>query len=107
MSSPDALFKATLNRLAARLNKVLADAAENAAEISQALPDRLNKEWDIFHEEVIKEAERIDDELESQEGMNAKETVEQNETNQAQIQIKVDHLRAKVKNLNHHFESRS
>ena len=59
MGSPDALIRATVNRLGARLGHGLADAAELAV-LAQDAPERLRQEWDLFQEEVQAEAERLE-----------------------------------------------
>ena len=60
MGSPDALIRATVNRLSARLGHGLADAAAELAVLAQDAPERLRQEWDLFQEEVQAEAERIE-----------------------------------------------
>lgn len=60
MPSPDALFRATMHRLAARLGHGLAEAAAEVAVIAQDAPERLRREWDLFQEEVKAEAERLE-----------------------------------------------
>ena len=60
MGSPDALIRATVNRLSARLGHGLADAAAELAVLAQDAPERLRKEWDLFQEEVQAEAERLE-----------------------------------------------
>lgn len=60
MGSPDALIRATVNRLSARLGHGLADAAAELAVLAQDAPDRLRQEWDLFQEEVQAEVERIE-----------------------------------------------
>ena len=56
MGSPDALIRATVNRLGARLGHGLADAAAELAVLAQDAPERLRQEWDLFQEEVQAEA---------------------------------------------------
>jgi uncharacterized protein YceH (UPF0502 family) len=60
MPSPDALIRATMHRLAARLGHGLAEAAAEVAVIAQDAPERLRREWDLFQDEVRAEAERLD-----------------------------------------------
>ena len=60
MGSPDALIRATVNRLSARLGHGLADAAAELAVLAQDAPERLRQEWDLFQEEVQAEAERLE-----------------------------------------------
>ena len=60
MGSPDALIRATVNRLGARLGHGLADAAAELAMLAQDAPERLRQEWDLFQEEVQAEADRLE-----------------------------------------------
>ena len=60
MGSPDALIRATVNRLGARLGHGLADAAAELAVLAHDVPERLRQEWDLFQEEVQAEADRLE-----------------------------------------------
>ena len=101
MSSPDSLLRATLNRLAARLGHGLADAAAGLALLAQDAPERFSKEWDLFQQEVIAEADRLE-----QESGEASETTATSSpvSNQDQVQDQIDRLRAKVADLNRQVE---
>ena len=101
MSSPDSLLRATLNRLAARLGHGLADAAAGLALLAQDAPERFSKEWDLFQQEVIAEADRL--EQESDEVSETKATSSP-VSNQEKAQDQIDRLRAKVADLNRQVE---
>ncbi len=101
MSSPDSLLRATLNRLAARLSHGLADAAVGLAALAQDAPERLSNEWDLFQQEVIAEADRLEQEF-AQPGDANTSSTQASEQDQAQAQI--DRLRAKVADLNRKVE---
>ncbi|KZR80223.1 hypothetical protein PMIT1342_02170 [Prochlorococcus marinus str. MIT 1342] len=101
MSSPDSLLRATLNRLAARLGHGLADAAAGLAVLAKDAPERISKEWDLFQQEVIAEADRL--EQESDEVSETKATSSP-VSNQEQAQDQIDRLRAKVADLNRQVE---
>ena len=60
MGSPDALIRATVNRLGARLGHGLADAAAELAVLALDAPERLRQVWDLLLEEVQAEAERLE-----------------------------------------------
>ncbi|WP_036911039.1 MULTISPECIES: hypothetical protein [unclassified Prochlorococcus] len=101
MSSPDSLLRATLNRLAARLGHGLADAAAGLALLAQDAPERVGKEWDLFQQEVIAEADRLEHESgEVGETKAASSPV----PNEDQAQDQIDRLRAKVADLNRQVE---
>jgi uncharacterized protein YceH (UPF0502 family) len=100
MSSSDSLLRATLNRLAARLSHGLAEAAVGLAALAQDAPERLSNEWDLFQQEVIAEADRLEQEIDQAEEVKASSSVQASESAQAQI----DRLRAKVADLNRKVE---
>ena len=60
MGSSEALIRATVNRISARLGHGFADAAAELAVLAQDAPQRLRQEWDLFQDEVRAEAERIE-----------------------------------------------
>ena len=101
MSSPDSLLRATLNRLGARLGHGLADAAAGLALLAQDAPERFSKEWDLFQQEVIAEADRLE-----QESGKVSETKATSSpvSNHDQAQDQIDRLRAKVASLKRQVE---
>ncbi|MEB3334021.1 MAG: hypothetical protein VKP70_03455 [Cyanobacteriota bacterium] len=60
MSTPQSLLQATLNRLSARLGSQLAGGVADLALLAQEAPQRLQREWTLFWEEVEMEAERLE-----------------------------------------------
>ena len=90
-----------MNRLAARLGHGLADAAAGLALLAQDAPERFSKEWDLFQQEVIAEADRL--EQESGEVSETKATSSP-VSHQDQAQDQIDRLRAKVADLNRQVE---
>ena len=60
MGSSEALIRATVTRISARLGHGFADAAAELAVLAQDTPQRLRQEWDLFQDEVRAEAERIE-----------------------------------------------
>jgi uncharacterized protein YceH (UPF0502 family) len=93
MSTPQSLFQATINRLGARLGSQLADRAADFAVFAQDAPQRLQREWSLFWEEVEMEAQRIDHGDSS--------TAESREAAHTQTdpQDQIDALRARVATL--------
>ena len=112
MASPDALLKATVSRLAARLGHGLAEAAAEMAVLAQDAPERLKREWDLFQEEVQAEAERLErDGGEEQEAspspastVAAVDAPSQSSGAVETPQQQIDRLRAKVADLSTRME---
>ena len=99
MPSPDALMKATVSRLTARLGHGLAEAAAEVAVLAQDAPERIRREWDLFQEEVQAEAERLE-----RDGQGPQESVTPPPAESGNSQDQIDRLRAKVADLNTRME---
>ena len=101
MTPPDALLRATFNRLVARVGEGMADAAAGVAVAVQDAPERIRQEWDLFQEEVKAEAERLQNE-------NTPSTPQspQSETDSSEdsLQDRIDRLRARVADLDNRLE---
>ena len=102
MTSSDAFLKATLKRLARRLEKGASDLTESVEVLMNDAPERLRKELQLFYEEVIEEAEL----LEKQSSTNNAAPAGINENMDFDSPQKtLDRLRAKVANLNSKIET--
>ena len=105
MTSRDALLRAAMHRVLARMGHGMADAAAGLAVIVQDAPDRVRQEWDLFQEEVKAEAERLDREGAGR-GVNA-ESSPASSVEEESLQTKIDQLRARVAELGLRIEERS
>lgn len=99
MSSTDAYLKATLNRLTARLEQGIADAAASLAVLAQDAPSKLQQEWELFQQEVRAEADRLEQKAAGEEQGLSDQTSEM-----AKAQDQIDQLRAKVAVLSRQVE---
>ena len=103
MSSTDKLLKATLNRLRARIGQNLINSAVELAVIAKEAPEKLQKEWELFQEEVIEEANQLGKESKEE------EVSESNFKSQnhgiEKSQQKIDEIRAKVADLSERVEA--
>ena len=104
MNSNENLLKATLNRLSARIGQKLLDSAVELAVIAKEGPERLRDEWQLFQEEVVAEANRLDQES-SEEVSDIKEESKSPQTDNTKE--KIDRIRAKVSELNSKLEAKS
>ena len=102
MGSSEALIRATVNRISARLGHGFADAAAELAVLAQDAPQRLRQEWDLFQDEVLAEAERIEQGDQTSVSTDGTSSAEPSETPQAVI----DRLRATVSDLSQVIEAR-
>lgn len=102
MTPPDALFRAAMNRLIARVGEGVADAAAGVAVAVQDAPDRIRQEWDLFQEEVKAEAERLQQTSDSGSASEQSSDPESHEP----LQQRIDRLRAQVAELSMRLEER-
>jgi hypothetical protein len=104
MGSPDALIRAAVHRIGARVGHGLADTAAELAVFAKDAPERLRQEWDLFQEEVRAEAERLERADASPNG--ADDASMQGPTGESPQQA-IDRMRAKVADLSRRIEARS
>ena len=105
MGSSEALIRATVNRISARLGHGFADAAAELAVLAQDAPQRMRQEWDLFQEEVKAEAERLDRENGGR-GVDAQSSPASS-VDEESLQTKIDQLRSRVAELGMRMEERS
>tara|TARA_B100000965_G_scaffold212340_1_gene177426 strand:- start:140 stop:451 length:312 start_codon:yes stop_codon:yes gene_type:complete len=103
MTPPDALLRAAMNRLIARVGEGVADAAAGVAVAVQDAPERIRQEWDLFQEEVKAEAERLQHEDQPRSASAADRSGAEHES----LQQRIDRLRAQVADLSTRLEERS
>ena len=103
MGSSEALFRATLNRISARLGHGLADVAAELAVLAQDAPDRLRQEWDLFQEEVRAEAERLEHPDQTQDTASATSPSQESPS----AQERIDRLRAMVALISRELEEQA
>ncbi|GCE64904.1 hypothetical protein OMCYN_00827 [cyanobiont of Ornithocercus magnificus] len=100
MQTSDALLRAIINRLTARLGQSLTDTAAGLAVIVQDTPERLRRELELFREEVEAEAER----LQRQEPDASPAPEPPPRTSPADLQDQVDQVRACIAELSRGLE---
>ena len=61
MSNSDYLIKATVKKISQRLNKIFIGKVEEAANVVQEVPEILKKEIEELKDEIIQEAERLEE----------------------------------------------
>ena len=59
MDSSDTLIKAAANRIRARFQKNMLDAAASMANTAIDAPEKIKTEWNLLKEEIIEEAAKI------------------------------------------------
>ena len=104
MGSPDALIRAAVHRIGARVGHGLADTAAELAVLAKDAPERLRQEWELFQEEVREEAERL--ERGDYSSVSSDADSMQGPIAESPQQV-IDRLRASVADLSQRIEARS
>ena len=92
-----------MNRIAARVTEKVINSAQEFTEIAEELPQKLQKEWDSFKEEVIEESERLGKKTNSSKEKSSRDELSKKDL----IQIKIDNLRSKVIDINKDIEGKN
>ena len=92
-----------MNRIAARITEKVINSAQELTEIAEELPQKLQKEWSSFKEEVIEESERLEkSKYSSKENNSNYQSIEED-----LIQNQIDNLRSKVVEINKTLEEKN
>ncbi len=101
MNSSETLAKAAFNRLKARLGKNFLSSLSETANFMKDAPEVIQKEWDLLKEEIIIEAERLD-QLENKETSSQDISLNKEEVDDDQNTI--DRIREKLSKLTNQLE---
>ena len=63
MTNSDYLLKAAIKKVTEKLNEIVVDKIEEAANIAQDAPEKIKKEFDTLKEAIIEEAARMEEEV--------------------------------------------
>ena len=69
MTNSDYIVKAAIKKVTEKLNDLLVEKIEEAANIAQDAPDKIKKEFDLLRDSIIQEAERMAREVNTKENM--------------------------------------
>ena len=108
MSTSETLLQATINRITARIGQGLINQAAEISVLAKDAPEKLKKELELFQEEIIKAADRL--EKEDHEVINEKKsdyTSVSRTSECSDAQQKIDQLREKILILNRNIEERN
>ena len=92
-----------MNRIAARITEKVINSAQEFTEIAEELPQKLQKEWSSFKDEVIEETERLEKKTDASKEKSSKEQSNKEDL----IQIQIDNLRSKVIDINKDIEGKN
>ena len=63
MTNSDYLLKAAIKKVTEKLNEIVVEKIEEAANIAQDAPEILKKEFDTLKEAILEEASRMENEM--------------------------------------------
>ena len=92
-----------MNRIAARITEKVINSAQEFTDIAEELPQKLQKEWSSFKEEVLEESERLGKKTNASKEQSSKEQLSKEDL----IQIQIDNLRSKVIDTNKDIEGKN
>ena len=104
MAYSETFLKAAFNRIKARLEKKIVSSIKQAAVEMRHAPEQLQKEWELFKDEIADEASRLEaiDDLET-----ASQTMSSKNSEMNTAQERIDNMRRKVKKLIKEVEGRN
>ena len=110
MSNSDYLIGATVKKISERINKTFVEKIEEVTNIAQEAPEIFKNEIDNLKEEILKEAQRLEN---SEKDNSEKDNSDSEDSNLskdlkiAQILEKIDSINIHLKNLNNLLDEKS
>ena len=101
MTPSETLLKAIFNRLKVRLDNNVASSVSEASGFIKVAPSRIKQEWDLFKEEIIEEAGRIN-EIENESKKRKKEPFQKDSYHT--LQDKINQIRNEIEKLSDQIE---
>ena len=102
MTSSESLIRAAFNRLRARMGNSLLSSISKTEVLFKEGPDLIEREWNIFKEEIIEEANRIDQQESKDDSLQKMSDGNEISSNS---QSKISEIRKKVANLTKQIEA--
>ena len=102
MTNSDYLLKAAIKKVTEKLNDIVVEKFEEAANIAQDVPEIIKKEFETLKEEIIKEALRMENEININKNTESSKTNENTEISEALGEIKdiTEHIEKLNKKIN-------
>ena len=104
MTNSDYLFKAVIKKVSEKVNEVLTEKFEEAANIAKDAPEIIKKEFDTLKESIIEEAARMEYEMNSEPCNKKSKTSQDPKITKAlediiEIQARIERLDKKMNNF--------
>ena len=95
MTNSDYLLKAAIKKVTEKLNEIVVEKIEEAANIAQDAPEIIKKEFETLKEAIIEEAARMENEI------NINKNSETSKTNK---NTKITEALGEIKDITEHIE---
>ena len=102
MTNSDYLLKAAIKKVTEKLNEIVVEKIEEAANIAQDAPEIIKKEFETLKEAIIEEAARMENEININKNSEASKTNKSGEVKEALGEIKdiTEHIEQLNKTIN-------
>ena len=103
MTNSDFLLKATIKKVTEKINELVVEKIEEAANIAQDVPEKIKKEFDILKGAIIEEAARMESEVSKSRNADTSESNQDPYLSDVlkeieEIKVKIDHFNRKMNN---------
>ena len=98
MTNSDYLLKAAIKKVTEKLNEVVLEKIEEAANIAHDAPEIIKKEFDTLKEEIIEEAARMKNETSTKRNTDNSES--SRDPNLSQVLSEIEDIEEKIKQFN-------
>jgi len=104
MSNSDYLLKAAIKKVTEKLNEIVIEKIEEAANIAQDVPEIIKKEFDTLKEAIVEEAARMEEE--NSKNSNPDTSTSNKDSNLSVVLEEIEEIKRKIEQFNMHMNSR-
>ena len=98
MTNSDYLLKAAIKKVTEKLNKLVTEKIEEAANIAQDAPEIIKKEFDTLKEAILEEAARM--EKETNKDRNTETSESDKDPKSSEVLIEIKKVKEKIEQFN-------
>ena len=98
MTNSDYLLKAAIKKVTEKLNEIVIEKIEEAANIAQDGPEIIKKEFDTLKAAIIEEASRMEKEISINEDTDSSKSYKN--SNLKEVLIEIEEIQEKIKKFN-------
>ena len=99
MTNSDYLLKAAIKKVTEKLNEIVVEKIEEAANIAQDAPEIIKKEFDSLKEAIIEEAARMEKGMNNN-NRNTDTSTSYKESNLTEVLKEIEEIKEKIEHFN-------